>query len=107
MREIIVERKYDRGFGYNVTETYFREDEQFYCETYVTGYCLANRKIELITVDEVEKAIRAEQDKHISELAKLQENLKKLLTKQPRGAIIKTQKGSEKNEKSSEVKHTN
>ena len=107
MREIIVERKYNRGFGYNVTETYFREDEQFYCETYVTGYCLTQRKIELIAVDEVEKAIRAEQDKHIRELAKLQENLEKLLTKQPRGAIIKTQKGSEKNEKSSQIKPIN
>ena len=32
------------------------------------------------TTDVVEKAIRVEQDKHINELAKLQEDLKKLLT---------------------------
>ena len=35
----------------------------------------AESKIELITIDEVEKAIRIEQDKHIEELAKLDEVL--------------------------------
>ena len=81
MREIIFQRKHYRGFGDDVTETYFRENGQLYQETYVSGYWSAESKIELVTTDEVEKAIRAEQDKHISELAKLQENLKKLLTK--------------------------
>ena len=37
---------------------------------------------------------------------KLQTFFKKVLTKQPNGAIIKTQKGSERNKKSSEVKPT-
>ena len=81
MREIIFKRKYYRGFGDDVTETYFRENGQLYCETYVSDYWSAENKIRPATTDEVEKAIRAEQDKRISELAKLQENLKKLLTK--------------------------
>ena len=81
MREIIFKRRYYRGFGDDVTETYFRENGQLYRKTYVSGYWSAESKIELVTTYEVEKAIRAEQDKHISELAKLQENLKKLLTK--------------------------
>ena len=81
MKEIIFKRNYYRGFGDSVEETYFRENGQLYCETYVSGYWSAESKIKLVTTDEVEKAIRAEQDKHISELAKLQENLKKLLTK--------------------------
>ena len=96
MREIIFKKRHYRGFGDDVTETYFREDGQLYCEVYIAGYWNAESKIKLVTIDEVEKAIRAEQDKHINELAKLQENLKQLLTKQPRDAIIKTQKGSEK-----------
>ena len=81
MRDIIFKRKYYRGFGDDVTEIYFREDGQLYRGTYASGYWNAESKIELITTDEIEKAIRAEQDKHISELAKLQENLKKVLTK--------------------------
>ena len=81
MREIIFKRKYYQGFGNSVTETYFRENGQLYRETYISGYWSAESKIELVTTDEVEKAIRIEQDKHIEELAKLQENLKKLLTK--------------------------
>ena len=81
MREIIFKRRYYRGFGDDVVETYFRENGQLYRETYVSGYWSTESKIELVTTDEIEKAIRAEQDKHISELAKLQENLKKLLTK--------------------------
>ena len=80
MREIIFKRRYYRGFGDDVVETYFRDNGQLYCETYVSGYWSANSEIKYSTTDEVEKAIRAEQDKHISELAKLQENLKKLLT---------------------------
>ena len=81
MREIIFKKRYYRGFGDDVTETYFREDGQLYCEVYISGYWSAESKIKLVTIDEVEKAIRAEQDKHINELAKLQENLKQLLTK--------------------------
>ena len=80
MREIIFKRKCYRGFGDNMTETYFRENGQLYCETYISGYWDYEIKIRPVTTDEVEKAIRIEQDKHISELAKLQENLKKLLT---------------------------
>ena len=81
MREIIFKRRYYRGFGDDVTETYFRENGQLYCEIYASGYRSAESKIRPVTTDEVEKAIRAEQDKHMSELAKLQENFKKLLTK--------------------------
>ena len=81
MREIIFRRKYYRGFGNSVTEIYFKENGQLYCETYVSSYWSAESKIELVTIDEVEKIIRIEQDKYINELAKLQENLKKLLTK--------------------------
>ena len=81
MREIIFKRKYYRGFGDDATETYFRKNGQLYCETYVSGYWSAESEIRPVTTDEVEKAIRTEQDKHINELAKLQENLKKLLTK--------------------------
>ena len=81
MREIIFKKRHYRGFGDDVTETYFREDGQLYCEVYIAGYWSAESKIKLVTIDEVEKAIRAEQDKHINELVKLQENLKQLLTK--------------------------
>ena len=81
MREIIFRRNYYQSFGDDVTETYFRENGQLYRATYVLGYWSSESKIEPITINEIEKAIRAEQDKHISELAKLQENLKKLLTK--------------------------
>ena len=81
MRDIIFKRKYDRGFGDDVTEIYFRENGQLYRGTYVSGYWSAESKIELVATDEIEKAIRAEQDKHISELAKLQGILKKVLTK--------------------------
>ena len=80
MREIIFQRKSYRGFGDDVTETYFRENGQLYCETYVSGYWSCESKTELVTIDKVEKAIRIEQDKHINELAKLQEKLKNLLT---------------------------
>ena len=80
MKEIIFQRKSYRGFGDNVTETYFRENGQLYCETYISDYWSHENKTELVTADKIEKAIRIEQDKHICELAKLQENLKKLLT---------------------------
>ena len=81
MRELIFRRNYYQSFGNDVTETYFRENGQLYRATYVLGYWSSESKIEPITIDEIEKVIRAEQDKHISELAKLQENLEKLLTK--------------------------
>ena len=80
MKEIIFKRKYYRGFGDDVIETYFRENGQLYREIYVSDYWGADSKIEVVTTDEVEKAIRVEQDKHICELAKLQENLKNLWT---------------------------
>ena len=81
MRELIFRRNYYQSFGNDVTETYFRENGQLYRATYVLGYWSSESKIEPMTIDEIEKAIRAEQDKYISELAKLQENLEKLLTK--------------------------
>ena len=81
MKEIIFKRRYYRGFGNYVTKTYFRENGQLYCENYISGYWSNESKIEPTTIDEVEKAIRVEQDKHINELAKLQEILKNLLTK--------------------------
>ena len=81
MKEIIFKRRYYRGFGDYVTKTYFRENGQLYCENYISGYWSNESKIEPTTIDEIEKAIRVEQDKHINELAKLQEILKKLLTK--------------------------
>ena len=80
MSEIIFQRKYYSGCGDNVTETFFRENGQLYRETYTLGYWDATSTIYVATTDEVEKAIRLEQDKHICELAKLQEKLKKLLT---------------------------
>ena len=76
MKEIIFKRRYYRGFGDYVTKTDFRENGQLYCENYISGYWSNESKIEPTTIDEVEKAIRVEQDKHINELAKLQENLK-------------------------------
>ena len=78
MKEIIFKKRYYRSFGDYVTKTYFRENEQLYCKTYISGYWSNESKIEPTTTDEVEKAIRVEQDKHICELAKLQENLKNL-----------------------------
>ena len=87
MKEIIFQREYYRGCGENVTETFFRENGQLYRETYISGYWSAESKIEVVAIDEVEKAIRIEQDrqideltKHIDELKKLQKKLKKLLT---------------------------
>lgn len=80
MREQIFQRKYYGGFGDTVLETYFKENGQLYREKYISGYWESVTKIEPITTDVVEKAIRVEQDKHINELAKLQEDLKKLLT---------------------------
>ena len=69
MKEQIFQRKY------------YRENGQLYCSTYVSGYWSNNTELREATTEELEKLIRAEQDKHIEELVKLQEILKKVLTK--------------------------
>lgn len=69
-----------------------------------SGQASRREQTQVVTVRPVKRKEHPENNPRQAAGKLLQKIFKKVLTKQPRGAIIKTQKGSERNERSSEVK---